>query len=302
MLNEQKRRQERDTLSGLETASLVDDNFNLPTTVINKEQSINHQGPQGKLADNSFGNRENKSDSSNQGSQGNLSPINNTGNSFIDDKVEQRLTEEQRVIDEQIRLAEEHLKKQDEAVADDGSGEVIARATIEDMLGDLPEDADVELELATVLTGEESENDHSFHWDGEKITNGYYLFDDNLSSLPSDFPTNGVLTDIVSVFYYIEVDWGESNTNSSVYWMKDTSEPSPDAEKWIVPVLDFDSDGVCTERLQSDIIIPSVRIVDPPDNNPESTYKPYMSPSTDKTGTKVIWDYPRYNALPPTQT
>lgn len=118
---------------------------------------------------------------------------------------------------------------------------------------------------------DETENDHSFHWYAPTLTisDGYYTQEgisgdyaavdfagitNPLSALPS-----------VASRYYLKVTWNsvdDSLVDSVELLLTTGSTPTNSEFIWYFDVLSFDSDGVCTELMQGDLILPEFRIGD----------------------------------------
>ncbi|MCP4528932.1 MAG: hypothetical protein GY833_23935 [Aestuariibacter sp.] len=121
----------------------------------------------------------------------------------------------------------------------------------------------------------ESENAHSFHWDRSTLTilPGYYTQEGDggdYAAVNYTGITNPLLAlPSVATRYYLKVTWNSTTdtTVDSVELLSTTSTtPTNTAYIWYFDVMEFDSDGVCTEHKQDDLILPESRVdggVDP---------------------------------------
>ena len=132
--------------------------------------------------------------------------------------------------------------------------------------GTLP---DIDTRQGDIITTIVTENDHSWHYNPytKTVTVGSIWLGDNTTTAETldSWPTDGDLSgdDTTDITYYIKVDWATStNTNiaPTCTWVDSKSQADG---VWFIPVLEFDADGNCTERLCSDLYLPDVHIPTP---------------------------------------
>ena len=164
------------------------------------------------------------------------------------------------------------------------------------------------------------ENDHSWHYDAatNTITEGSVWHGDNSATALSfnvSFPFDSTPDSTTSITYYIEVDWSNNHKLPTIRWINSVDNAArivDDDEIEIHPVLEFDSNGVCIERLQSDLHVPLVFIPEPPSRDAvlwwDYAADQYKYTTTDpqaymvlqyKADDTVDFDWPRFNAETP---
>lgn len=113
------------------------------------------------------------------------------------------------------------------------------------------------------------ENDHSWHYNANTntITKGsIWLGDDSATDRANGLTGWDATPDTTtSITYYVKADWSSDHELPSLSWTNSASETETDDDEIVLyPIIEFDSNGVCTERCQCDIHLPEVFIPKPP--------------------------------------
>ena len=150
--------------------------------------------------------------------------------------------------------------------------------------GYLPE---IDPRRTDIVLSVSDENDHSWHYDpvSNTITAGSVWLGDNTTTAETLNSWDATPDDTTSITYYIKVDWTTStNTNiaPTCTWVDSKSQVDG---VWFIPVLEFDADGNCTERLCSDLYLPDVHIPSPS----SASYDGYLK--FNHTDQDVEWVY-----------